>query len=236
MSLSTVCSFIFLGTHNKTTNCCFDCMKKNVNQLFSTCTTVYMCKFEKRLCTCAAQSIFHLSVLTMMVSLFFTSQTLTLTTVSPHRRSVWGEAARLLHRSGLERPAEAESRVYSSAGVRGRHQLLWQWVSEFSVGVCEVKVRSELRLRPSARSDRYHHVDSEEEEDTNDDEHVELRQFSSCSPRFSKVQTKLHVHGARTWKCRASPLMWVFFTGLQQYGTSVFAWGEEDSSSHQAQP
>uniref|UniRef100_A0A665W4E5 non-specific serine/threonine protein kinase n=1 Tax=Echeneis naucrates TaxID=173247 RepID=A0A665W4E5_ECHNA len=37
------------------------------------------------------------------------------------------------------------------------------------------------------RSDRYHHMDSEEEDDTNDDEHVELRQFSSCSPRFSKV-------------------------------------------------
>uniref|UniRef100_A0A7N8YCF6 non-specific serine/threonine protein kinase n=1 Tax=Mastacembelus armatus TaxID=205130 RepID=A0A7N8YCF6_9TELE len=42
------------------------------------------------------------------------------------------------------------------------------------------------------RSDRYHHVDSEEEDDTNDDEHVEIRQFSSCSPRFSKVQTNLH--------------------------------------------
>lgn len=41
----------------------------------------------------------------------------------------------------------------------------------------------------SARSDRYHHVDSEEEDDTNDDEHVEIRQFSSCSPRFSKVPT-----------------------------------------------
>uniref|UniRef100_A0A671WEE6 non-specific serine/threonine protein kinase n=1 Tax=Sparus aurata TaxID=8175 RepID=A0A671WEE6_SPAAU len=39
------------------------------------------------------------------------------------------------------------------------------------------------------RSDRYHHVDSEEEDDTNDDEHVEIRQFSSCSPRFSKVPT-----------------------------------------------
>uniref|UniRef100_A0AAY4CGA8 non-specific serine/threonine protein kinase n=1 Tax=Denticeps clupeoides TaxID=299321 RepID=A0AAY4CGA8_9TELE len=39
------------------------------------------------------------------------------------------------------------------------------------------------------RSDRYHHVDSEEEDDTNDDEHVEIRQFSSCSPRFSKVDT-----------------------------------------------
>uniref|UniRef100_A0A3P8UN39 non-specific serine/threonine protein kinase n=1 Tax=Cynoglossus semilaevis TaxID=244447 RepID=A0A3P8UN39_CYNSE len=41
------------------------------------------------------------------------------------------------------------------------------------------------------RSDRYHHVDSEEEDDTNDDEHVELRQFSSCSPRFSKVYSSM---------------------------------------------
>ncbi|XP_054915333.1 microtubule-associated serine/threonine-protein kinase 2 isoform X16 [Poeciliopsis prolifica] len=40
------------------------------------------------------------------------------------------------------------------------------------------------------RSDRYHHLDSEEE-DTNDDEHVELRQFSSCSPRFSKVYSSM---------------------------------------------
>lgn len=38
-----------------------------------------------------------------------------------------------------------------------------------------------------ARSERYQHLDSEEEEDTNDDDHVEIRQFSSCSPRFSKV-------------------------------------------------
>ncbi|KAM4574597.1 microtubule-associated serine/threonine-protein kinase 2 isoform 6-T6 [Fundulus diaphanus] len=41
------------------------------------------------------------------------------------------------------------------------------------------------------RSDRYHHVDSEEEDDTNDDEHVELRQFSSCSPRFNKVYSSM---------------------------------------------
>ncbi|MED6245283.1 Microtubule-associated serine/threonine-protein kinase 2 [Ataeniobius toweri] len=41
------------------------------------------------------------------------------------------------------------------------------------------------------RLDRYHHVDSEEEDDTNDDEHVELRQFSSCSPRFSKVYSSM---------------------------------------------
>lgn len=41
-----------------------------------------------------------------------------------------------------------------------------------------------------ARSDRYHHLDSEDEEDTNDDDHVEIRQFSSCSPRFSKVRAE----------------------------------------------
>ncbi|XP_068174711.1 microtubule-associated serine/threonine-protein kinase 2 isoform X2 [Antennarius striatus] len=41
------------------------------------------------------------------------------------------------------------------------------------------------------RTDRYHHIDSEEEEDTNDEEHVEIRQFSSCSPRFSKVYSSM---------------------------------------------
>nr|XP_033771301.1 microtubule-associated serine/threonine-protein kinase 2 isoform X2 [Geotrypetes seraphini] len=39
------------------------------------------------------------------------------------------------------------------------------------------------------RSERYHHVDSEEEEDTND--RVEIRHFSSCSPRFSKVYSSM---------------------------------------------
>uniref|UniRef100_A0A3P8ZQJ5 non-specific serine/threonine protein kinase n=1 Tax=Esox lucius TaxID=8010 RepID=A0A3P8ZQJ5_ESOLU len=38
------------------------------------------------------------------------------------------------------------------------------------------------------RSDRYHHLETEEEEDLNDEDfNVELRQFSSCSHRFSKV-------------------------------------------------
>ncbi|XP_075011980.1 microtubule-associated serine/threonine-protein kinase 2 isoform X2 [Calonectris borealis] len=50
------------------------------------------------------------------------------------------------------------------------------------------------------RSERYQHVDSEEEEDTNDDDHVEIRQFSSCSPRFSKVYSsmeRLSIHEER---------------------------------------
>uniref|UniRef100_A0A669R229 non-specific serine/threonine protein kinase n=1 Tax=Phasianus colchicus TaxID=9054 RepID=A0A669R229_PHACC len=37
------------------------------------------------------------------------------------------------------------------------------------------------------RSDRYPHITSYEDEDTTEDEPVEIRQFSSCSPRFSKV-------------------------------------------------
>ncbi|KAJ7988495.1 hypothetical protein DPEC_G00324150 [Dallia pectoralis] len=42
------------------------------------------------------------------------------------------------------------------------------------------------------RSDRYHHLETEEEDDLNDDDfNVELRQFSSCSHRFSKVYSSL---------------------------------------------
>ena len=37
-----------------------------------------------------------------------------------------------------------------------------------------------------ARSDRYHHVNSYDEDDTTEEEPVEIRQFSSCSPRFSR--------------------------------------------------
>lgn len=38
------------------------------------------------------------------------------------------------------------------------------------------------------RSEKYHHMETEEEDDTNDEDfNVEIRQFSSCSHRFSKV-------------------------------------------------
>nr|XP_020639015.1 microtubule-associated serine/threonine-protein kinase 2 isoform X2 [Pogona vitticeps] len=50
------------------------------------------------------------------------------------------------------------------------------------------------------RTERYQHLDSEEEEDTNDDDHVEIKQFSSCSPRFSKVYSsmeRLSIHEER---------------------------------------
>ncbi|KAK2816922.1 hypothetical protein Q5P01_025113 [Channa striata] len=41
------------------------------------------------------------------------------------------------------------------------------------------------------RSDRYHHINTYDEDDTNDDDPVEIRQFSSCSPRFSKVYSSM---------------------------------------------
>ncbi|XP_004872447.1 microtubule-associated serine/threonine-protein kinase 1 isoform X3 [Heterocephalus glaber] len=51
------------------------------------------------------------------------------------------------------------------------------------------------------RSDRYHHVNSYDEDDTTEEEPVEIRQFSSCSPRFSKVYSsmeQLSQHEPRT--------------------------------------
>ncbi|XP_023582880.1 microtubule-associated serine/threonine-protein kinase 2 [Trichechus manatus latirostris] len=41
------------------------------------------------------------------------------------------------------------------------------------------------------RSERYHHIDSEDEEDVSEDGFLEIRQFSSCSPRFSKVYSSM---------------------------------------------
>ena len=43
----------------------------------------------------------------------------------------------------------------------------------------------------SARSERYHHLETEEEDANEEDFNVELRQFSSCSHRFSKVSALL---------------------------------------------
>ncbi|XP_026964430.1 microtubule-associated serine/threonine-protein kinase 2 isoform X7 [Sagmatias obliquidens] len=41
------------------------------------------------------------------------------------------------------------------------------------------------------RSERYHHMDSEDEEEVSEDGYLEIRQFSSCSPRFSKVYSSM---------------------------------------------
>lgn len=45
-----------------------------------------------------------------------------------------------------------------------------------------------------ARSERYHHLETEEEDTNDEDFNVELRQFSSCSHRFSKVRACARVH------------------------------------------
>uniref|UniRef100_A0A8C9LCA8 non-specific serine/threonine protein kinase n=1 Tax=Pavo cristatus TaxID=9049 RepID=A0A8C9LCA8_PAVCR len=42
------------------------------------------------------------------------------------------------------------------------------------------------------RSEKYHHMETEEEDDTNDEDfNLEIRQFSSCSHRFSKVSSSI---------------------------------------------
>ncbi|XP_077062432.1 microtubule-associated serine/threonine-protein kinase 2 isoform X6 [Siphateles boraxobius] len=64
------------------------------------------------------------------------------------------------------------------------------------------------------RSDRYHHLETEEDDDTNDEDfNVELRQFSSSSHRFSKVYSSLDLSrgqleekGEQTEKTTDSPL------------------------------
>ncbi|KAK1787320.1 hypothetical protein P4O66_002823 [Electrophorus voltai] len=66
----------------------------------------------------------------------------------------------------------------------------------------------------NTRSERYHHLETEEEEDTNDEDfNVELRQFSSSSHRFSKVYSSLDLSrgqleekGEQTEKKSESPL------------------------------
>ncbi|XP_025771578.1 microtubule-associated serine/threonine-protein kinase 1 [Puma concolor] len=58
------------------------------------------------------------------------------------------------------------------------------------------------------RSDRYHHVNSYDEDDTTEEEPVEIRQFSSCSPRFSKVYSsmeQLSQHEPKTPVAAAGP-------------------------------
>lgn len=51
----------------------------------------------------------------------------------------------------------------------------------------------------SARSERYHHLASDEDEETNDEESsLEIRQFASWSHRFSKVGASYEADGVTT--------------------------------------
>lgn len=67
----------------------------------------------------------------------------------------------------------------------GRVIILTPFQSTFMFDTCFHLYFSPFSV--PARSDRYHHINTYDEDDTNDDEPVEIRQFSSCSPRFSKV-------------------------------------------------
>lgn len=54
----------------------------------------------------------------------------------------------------------------------------------------------------AARSEKYHHMETEEEDDTNDEDfNVEIRQFSSCSHRFSKVSEMWQKHKGLSREC-----------------------------------
>lgn len=60
----------------------------------------------------------------------------------------------------------------------------------FGAGAKESERLSILFFFPlvsAARSERYHHLETEEDDTNDEDFNVELRQFSSCSHRFSKV-------------------------------------------------
>ncbi|KAJ8401847.1 hypothetical protein AAFF_G00374280 [Aldrovandia affinis] len=63
------------------------------------------------------------------------------------------------------------------------------------------------------RSERYHHLETEEDDTNDEDFNVELRQFSSCSHRFSKVYSSLDLSrgqleekGEQEEKTKSSPL------------------------------
>ncbi|MEQ2168451.1 hypothetical protein GOODEAATRI_014556 [Goodea atripinnis] len=62
---------------------------------------------------------------------------------------------------------------------------------EFLVGCVPFFGDTPEELFGQVITDRYRHINTYDEDDTNDDEPVEIRQFSSCSPRFSLQQ-----HGA----------------------------------------
>ncbi|RMC04455.1 hypothetical protein DUI87_18899 [Hirundo rustica rustica] len=97
------------------------------------------------------------------------------------------------------------------------------------------------------RSEKYHHMETEEEDDTNDEDfNLEIRQFSSCSHRFSKVFSSIdrvtHIQGEEKedagdkTKSVALPsvesLSWSSeYSEIQQVSTSISS--ETDSSRQQ---
>ncbi|KAM5194772.1 microtubule-associated serine/threonine-protein kinase 4 [Mantella aurantiaca] len=94
------------------------------------------------------------------------------------------------------------------------------------------------------RSEKYHHMETEEEDDTNDEDFsMEIRQFSSCSHRFSKVfssieqmmQNKMEEKDDSSEKSKSlnlppvESLSWSSeYSEMQQLSVSTFS----DSESH----
>lgn len=80
----------------------------------------------------------------------------------------------------------------TTGGVKGSvncecPKLLWGPAAATRMAPTMTLKLTELTVFGPARSERYHHVDSEDEEEVSEDGCLEIRQFSSCSPRFSKV-------------------------------------------------
>lgn len=169
------------------------------------------------------------------------------------RWGLWGQTARLLRGFGLEWTITTKSRIHPSAWFRRWYKLLWQYATfeiiwnifwnarkKIIYWVLDVWLYYQhvvLHLF-SARSERYHHMASDEDEETNDEESsLEIRQFSSWSHRFSKVMKPKQARwrdgkkstlqsiilASPTIKLDRSMCVTLFFPGVQQHRTFGYA-------------
>ncbi|XP_073761493.1 microtubule-associated serine/threonine-protein kinase 4 isoform X3 [Callorhinus ursinus] len=82
------------------------------------------------------------------------------------------------------------------------------------------------------RSEKYHHMETEEEDDTNDEDfNVEIRQFSSCSHRFSKVFSSIDRITQNSGEEKEDPGDKMKSTALPS--TETFSWSSEYSEMQQ---
>ncbi|XP_029798221.1 microtubule-associated serine/threonine-protein kinase 4 isoform X2 [Suricata suricatta] len=82
------------------------------------------------------------------------------------------------------------------------------------------------------RSEKYHHMETEEEDDTNDEDfNVEIRQFSSCSHRFSKVFSSIDRITQNPGEEKEDPGDKTKSTMLAS--TETFSWSSEYSEMQQ---
>ncbi|XP_059734846.1 microtubule-associated serine/threonine-protein kinase 4 isoform X5 [Bos taurus] len=82
------------------------------------------------------------------------------------------------------------------------------------------------------RSEKYHHMETEEEDDTNDEDfNVEIRQFSSCSHRFSKVFSSMDRGTQNSGEEKEDPGDKTKSTALPS--TETLSWSSEYSEMQQ---